>query len=334
MKAMVLQRCGPAEGAPLQYLDVQLPEPSEGEVRIKVMACGVCHTDLHTVEGDLPEVRLPVIPGHQVVGVVEKRGRGAVRFREGDRVGAAWLYSACGTCEFCLRGDENLCREGRFTGYHTDGGYAEYLIAPEKFIYALPPVFKDVEAAPLLCAGIIGYRALRLSGIRPGQRLGLYGFGASAHVAIQVARHRGCQVYVFSRSAEHRRLAEGLGAAWTGTSNDEPPAGLQAAIIFAPAGELVLDALSALEPGGTLALAGITMTAIPEMDYVKHLYHERILRSVANATRRDGEELLAVAAEIPIRTTTETFRLEEANQALLKLKQGRINGAAVLIISK
>ena len=334
MKAMVLQRFGPAETAPLQYQDAALPEPSVGEVRIKVRACGVCHTDLHTVEGDLPEVRLPVIPGHQVVGVVEKRGRGAGRFREGDRVGAAWLYSACGTCEFCLRGDENLCREGRFTGYHTDGGYAEYLVAPERFIYALPPVFQDVEAAPLLCAGIIGYRALRLSGIRPGQRLGLYGFGASAHVAIQVARQRGCQVYVFSRSAEHRRLAEKLGAAWTGTAKDAPPAGLRAAIIFAPAGELVLDALSAVEPGGTVALAGITMTAIPQMDYVKHLYKERILRSVANATRRDGEELLAVAAEIPIRPTTETFRLGEANQALLKLKQGRINGAAVLVIDK
>ncbi|HEX9902978.1 MAG TPA: zinc-dependent alcohol dehydrogenase family protein [Acidobacteriota bacterium] len=331
---MVLRRFGPAESSPLECLDSPLPEPSEGEVRIKVMACGVCHTDLHTVEGDLPEVRLPVIPGHQVVGIVEKRGRGARRFKEGDRVGAAWLFSACGACEFCLRGDENLCREGRFTGYHTDGGYAEYLVAPEKFIYALPPVFKDVEAAPLLCAGIIGYRALRLSGIRPGQRLGLYGFGASAHVAIQVARHRGCQVYVFSRSAEHRRLAEKLGAAWTGTAKDALPAGLQAAIIFAPAGELVLDALSALEPGGTLALAGITMTAIPQMDYAKHLYKERILRSVANATRRDGEELLAVAAEIPIRPTTETFRLEEANRALLRLKQGRINGAAVLVINK
>ena len=332
MRAMVLRRYAPAENSPLEHLEIQFPEPSEGQVRIKVAACGVCHTDLHTVEGDLPEVNLPIIPGHQVVGVVDKKGRGAGRFKKGDRVGVAWLFSACGKCEYCLRGDENLCREGRFTGLHVAGGYAQYLVAPEQFVYAIPPVFIDVEAAPLLCGGIIGYRALRLSSIRPGQRLGLFGFGASAHVAIQVARHRGIEVFVFSRSAEHRRLAESLGAAWTGAPKERPPVGLQAAIIFAPAGELVLDALSVLEPGGTLALAGITMTAIPEMDYVKHLYKERILRSVANATRRDGEELLAVAAEIPIRTTTETFRLEEANKALLRLKQGRINGAGVLKI--
>ncbi len=331
MKAMVLRRFAAVETSPLEFLDVPLPEPAEGEVRIKVLACAVCHTDLHTVEGDLPEAGLPVIPGHQVVGIVEKGGKGAVRFKEGDRVGVAWLHFACGVCEFCRRGDENLCLNGRFTGYHVPGGYAAYLVAPEKFVHTIPPVFADVEAAPLLCAGIIGYRALRLSGVRPGQRLGLYGFGASAHVAIQLARQWGSEVFVFSRSAEHRRLAESLGAAWTGTAQDKPPAKLQAAIIFAPAGELVLDALSILEPGGTLALAGITMTAIPEMDYVKHLYQERILRSVANATRRDGEEFLAAAAEIPIRTTTEIFRLEEANRALLRLKQGRINGAAVLV---
>ena len=329
-----MRRFGPAENSPLEWLDVPLPEPAEGEVRIKVAACGVCHTDLHTVEGDLPEVKLPIIPGHQVVGVVDKKERGAGRFQVGDRVGVAWLYSACGKCEYCLRGDENLCREGRFTGYHRAGGYAQYLVAPEKFVYNIPSVFADVDAAPLLCAGIIGYRALRLSNIRPGQRLGLYGFGASAHVAIQIARHRGIEVFVFSRGAQHRRLAENLGADWTGESKDRPPAGLQAAIIFAPAGELVLDALSVLKPGGTLALAGITMTAIPQMDYAKHLYKERILRSVANATRRDGEELLAEAAAIPIRTTTETFRLEEANQALLRLKQGRVNGAAVLVVDQ
>jgi propanol-preferring alcohol dehydrogenase len=332
VKAMVLRRFAAVETSPLELLEVPLPEPSENEVRIKVLACGVCHTDLHTVEGDLQEASLPIIPGHQVVGIVEKGGRGAARFKKGDRVGVAWLFSACGVCEFCRRGDENLCLNGRFTGYHVPGGYAAYLVAPEKFIYAIPPVFADVEAAPLLCAGIIGYRALRLSGIQPGQRLGLYGFGASAHVAIQLARQQGNQVFVFSRSVEHRRLAERLGAAWTGTVRDKPPAKLHASILFAPAGELVLDALNILERGGTLALAGITMTAIPEMDYGQHLYQERILRSVANATRRDGEEFLAAAAQIPIRTTTEIFRLEEANRALLRLKQGRINGAAVLVM--
>jgi propanol-preferring alcohol dehydrogenase len=264
---------------------------------------------------------------------VEKKGKNASRFKEGDRLGVAWLYSSCTKCGYCTRENENLCESARFTGYHVNGGYAEYIVVPEKFAYVIPEIFSDMEASPLLCAGIIGYRALSLSEIKPGQRLGLYGFGASAHVAIQVAVHWGCEVYVFTRSEEHRKLAQKLGAVWTGTSKDEPPTKMDSSIIFAPAGELVLDALRVLDKGGTVALAGITMTPIPEMDYVKYLYHERILRSVANATRQDGEELLKIAAEIPIRTTTQSFFLEDANKALKLLKEGKINGAAILKIS-
>jgi propanol-preferring alcohol dehydrogenase len=264
---------------------------------------------------------------------VEKKGKAASRFKKGERVGMAWLYSSCSQCEYCNREKENLCESALFTGYHVNGGYAEHIVVPEKFAYSIQDVFSDEEASPLLCAGIIGYRALRLSSIKPGQRLGLYGFGASAHVAIQVAVHWGCEVYVFTRSEEHRKLAEQLGAAWTGTSKDDPQTKMDSSIIFAPAGELVLDALKVLDKGGTVALAGIYMTPIPEMDYVEYLYHERTLRSVANATRQDGEDLLKIAAEIPIKTTIQTFPLEEANKVLQRLKEGKINGAAVLKIS-
>ncbi|NIN92135.1 zinc-binding alcohol dehydrogenase family protein, partial [bacterium] len=314
MKAMILKRFAPIDQNPLELVDLPIPEPDSEDILLRVKVCGVCHTDLHTVEGELPEVKLPIIPGHQVVGVVEKLGKNTSRFKEGDKLGVAWLYSACGECSFCQRENENLCESACFTGYHVNGGYAEYIVVPEKFAYPIPEIFSDEEAAPLLCAGIIGYRALRLSEIKPGQRLGLYGFGASAHVAIQVAVHWGCKVYVFTRSEEHRELANKLGAVWTGTSKDEPPTKMDSSIIFAPAGDLVLDALRVLDKGGTLALAGIYMTPIPEMDYVKYLYHERTLRSVANATRQDGEELLRIAAEIPIRTTTQVFPLEEANK--------------------
>jgi propanol-preferring alcohol dehydrogenase len=332
MKAMLLEGFAPIDHNPLRFVDIPKPEPGPDEVLLRVKVCGVCHTDLHTVEGELPEVKLPIIPGHQVVGTVEKLGGEASRFKEGDRLGVAWLYSSCTQCGYCIRENENLCESARFTGYHVNGGYTEYMVIPEKFAYVIPGVFADEEAAPLLCAGIIGYRALRLSEIKPGQRLGLYGFGASAHVAIQVAAHWGCKVYVFSRSEEHRNLAGELGAVWTGTSKDEPPTRMDSSIIFAPAGELVLDALGVLDKGGTVALAGIYMTPIPEMDYMKYLYHERTLRSVANATRKDGEELLKIAAEIPIRTTTQAFKLKEANKALRLLKEGKINGAAVLRI--
>lgn len=333
MKAMILKKFAPIDKNPLELVDLPIPKPGLEDILIRIKVCGVCHTDLHTVEGELPLVKLPIIPGHQIVGVVEKRGERASRFKEGDRAGIAWLYSSCSQCAFCRRGLENICENARFTGYDVNGGYAEYIVIPEKFAYSIPEIFSNQEAAPLLCAGIIGYRALRLSEIKPGENLGLYGFGASAHVAIQVAVHWGCEVYVFSRSEEHRLLARKLGAVWTGTSRDDPPSKLQSSIIFAPAGELVLDALRVTEKGGTVALAGIYMSPIPEMDYVKYLYHERTLRSVANATRQDGEEFLRIAGEIPIRTTIEVFPLEEANKVLQLLKAGKINGAAVLNIS-
>lgn len=331
---MMVKEFAPIDRNPLELVDIPVPEPGPEEILIRNKVCGVCHTDLHTVEGELPQVKLPIVPGHEVVGIVEKRGENASRFSEGDRVGVAWLFSACGECEFCLRGNENLCITPRFTGCSVNGGFADYMVVPEKFAYVIPErLIDDTEAAPLLCAGIIGYRALRLSEIKPGQRLGLYGFGASAHLAIQVALYWECEIYVFSRSEAHRALARKLGASWTGTSKDEPPSKLHSSIIFAPVGELVLDALSVLEKGGTVALAGIYMSPIPEMDYMKYLYQERTLRSVANATRQDGEELLRIAAEIPIRPVTQVFILEEANKALLVLKAGKINGAAVLQIA-
>lgn len=330
---MLLRKFAAIDQNPLELVDIPIPEPGLEDILLRVKVCGICHTDLHTVEGELPEVKPPIIPGHQVVGVVEKKGKKTSRFKEGERLGVAWLYSSCTQCGYCTRENENLCESARFTGYHVNGGYAEYIVVPEKFAYVIPAIFSDEEASPLLCAGIIGYRALRLSEIKPGQRLGLYGFGASAHVAIQVAVHWGCEVYVFTRSEEHRKLAQKLGAVWTGTSEDELPTKMDSSIIFAPAGELVLDALRVLDKGGTVALAGIYMTPIPEMDYVKYLYQERTLRSVANATRQDGEGLLKIAAEIPIRTTTQAFRLEEANKALRLLKEGKITGAAVLKIS-
>jgi propanol-preferring alcohol dehydrogenase len=331
MQAMILKTTRPVEDNPLEAAELPTPSPGPAEIRIQVRACGVCHTDLHTVEGDLPLPRLPVVPGHQIVGVVEAAGVGVTRFREGDRVGVPWLNWTCGTCDFCRRGQENLCDRARFTGYHVDGGYARFAVVSEPFAYPIPDVFSDAEAAPLLCAGVIGFRALRLSQVQPGQHLGLYGFGASAHIAIQVARHWGCQVYVFTRSPAHRELARQLGAAWTGRAEDEPPDPVDSAIIFAPAGRLVLDALRVLAKGGTLALAGITMSPIPEMDY-RLIYHERIVRSVANSTRQDAEDLLRVAAEIPIRTEVQLFPLAEANRALQLLKHSQIQGAGVLEI--
>jgi alcohol dehydrogenase, propanol-preferring len=330
---MALRAFGPVESGPLEQCEVPTPEPGAGEILVRITHCGVCHTDLHTVEGELQGVSLPRIPGHEVVGTVAGAGEGTSgRFAIGKRVGVAWLHSACGKCRFCRSDRENLCPDAVFTGLSADGGYAEYLKAPEAFAYAVPEGFGNAEAAPLLCAGIVGYRALRASGIGPGGALGLYGFGASAHIAIQIAVHWGCEVYAFSRSQAHRNLARELGAAWTGTAQDEPPQRLDASVIFAPAGGLVPEALRVLDRGGTVALAGITMTPIPEMDYGRYLYQERAVRSVANATRRDGEKLLALAAEIPIRTTVRTFPLAEANQVLRALKEGRITGAAVLEI--
>jgi len=331
MRAMVLEKPADVREAPLRAVESPEPEPGIGEIRVLVKACGLCHTDLHTVEGELPAPRLPVIPGHQIVGVVEARGEGAIRFREGDRVGVPWLHDTCGACEFCARGRENLCEFARFTGLHVNGGYAEFTVVSQDFAYPVPVSFSDEAAAPLLCAGIIGYRALRLSEIRPGETLGLYGFGASAHIAIQVARHWKCEVYVFTRSKEHRQLARELGAAWTGRAEEDPPARIHSAVIFAPAGPLVPEALRVLRKGGVIALAGIYMSPIPSLEY-SSIYHERTLRSVANSTRQDAHEILRLAGEIPIRTEIETFALEEANEALLRLKESRIRGAGVLIL--
>jgi propanol-preferring alcohol dehydrogenase len=331
MRAMLLEKPRPAEENPLRLAELPLPVPNAGEIRVRVRACGVCHTDLHIAEGDLPLPKLPLVPGHQIVGTVDALGGGVKEFREGDRVGVPWLYSTCGECAYCRKGVENLCERARFTGLHADGGYAEAMVVPAAFAYALPGSFSDLEAAPLLCAGVIGYRALELSNLQPGERLGLYGFGASAHIVIQIAHHWNCEVCVFTRAESHRQLACQLGAVWTGAAGDPPPAPLDAAIIFAPAGKLVPDALRALRKGGTLALAGITMSTLPEMEY-QLLYQERILRSVANSTREDARSLLRLAAEIPVRAEIDTYQLPEANRALQNLKSSRIHGAGVLVI--
>ncbi len=331
MKACLLERPARIETNPLKFTDVQEPEPAAGQILIRVSCCGVCRTDLHVIEGELPPRKSPVIPGHQVVGVVEKAGENARRFSKGSRVGVAWLNHVDGVCPYCVRGQENLCDHPGFTGYTEDGGYAEYISAPENFVYAIPEIFPDEQAAPLLCAGIIGFRSLRLSGIKAGERLGFYGFGAAAHVAIQVARHWNVEVYASTRDARHQRLSLELGAAWAGGTYAEPPEKLDAAIIFAPAGEIVPAALKALRKGGILVLGGIHMSQIPTLDY-NLLHEERVIRSVANNTRQDGEDFLRVAAEIPIRSHVQMFPLSEANRALNALKNDAISGAAVLKI--
>jgi propanol-preferring alcohol dehydrogenase len=318
MKAMVLQSPTPIGQKPLQMKEATEPEVKAGQIRVRVEACGVCHTDLHTVEGELPLPRLPIIPGHQIVGVVDRAGEAVTHHRPGDRVGIGWLHATCGKCAYCLSGAENLCLETRFTGLHEDGGYAQYVVVGEKYAFLLPAHLTPVAAAPLLCGGIIGYRALHLSGIQSGGRLGLYGFGGSAHLTIQMARHWGCDVYVFTRSAEHRRHAAELGAIWTGEANDRPPAPLDAAITFAPAGWIVPLALGHLRPGGVLAVNAIHMSPIPEMSYGL-LYGERVLRSITNFTRQDAAEFLELAGAIPIRTDTQLFPLDEANEALALL---------------
>jgi propanol-preferring alcohol dehydrogenase len=333
MRAMVLNHPAPVEQAPLYLAELPKPEPGPGEIRLQVAVCGVCRTDLHVVEGELPPHRERVVPGHQVIGVVDALGPACRRFAVGQRAGIAWLRSTCGVCAYCRRGDENLCANGRFTGYDADGGYAEYAVVREDFAYALPDGIANAEAAPLLCAGIIGYRALRQAEIRGGCRLGLYGFGASAHIAIQVARHVGCRVFVMTREEKHRQLAAALGAEWTGAADAAPPEKLDSAVLFAPAGTLVPIALAALDRGGTLAVAGIHLSPVPPLDYERHLFYERTLRSVTANTRRDGDEFLRLAAEIPIRPRTHPFALEDANAALQQLKRDGFAGAAVLRIA-
>lgn len=321
------------DGSPLVWGEAPTPNPGPSQVRLRIHCCAICHTDLHVVEGDLALPKLPVIPGHQIVGVVETVGANVSELKIGDRVGVPWLYSTDGTCQFCRAGNENLCEQARFAGYHVDGGYAEYCVVDEAFAYRMPDAFSDEHAAPLLCAGVIGFRAYRLSGIQPGQQLGLYGFGASAHLVLQMARFHGCEVYVFTRGKEHRKLAEELGAAWTGSAEDSPPQLLDASIIFAPAGSLVPQALRVLRKAGTLALAGITMSQIPALDY-ELLYHERVVRSVANSTRDDCREFLKQAAEIPVQTRIQIYPLADANRALQDLKHSRLEAAGVLQVSK
>lgn len=333
MKACLLNSPARIETNPLQFTDAPVPIPDKGEVLVRVHACGVCRTDLHVIEGELPPRKSPVIPGHQVVGVVEKLGEGSRRYAIGVRVGVAWLHHTDGVCEYCRMGEENLCDNPTFTGYSVDGGYAEYIVAPEDFVYAIPEGFSDEQAAPLLCAGIIGFRSLRLSGIKPGGRLGFYGFGAAAHVAIQVARHWKVTVYASTRDVRHQKLALELGAAWAGGTLDAPPEKLDAAIVFAPAGEIVPAALAALRKGGALVLGGIHMSPIPSFSY-DLLYQERMIRSVANNTRQDGEDFLRVAAEIPVRMHTQVYPLSEASRALNALKNDAIEGAAVLCVNE
>jgi alcohol dehydrogenase, propanol-preferring len=330
MRAWWIERPGPVDGGPLRFGTRPDPEPGPGELLIRVRACGVCRTDLHLAEGDLPVHREHVVPGHEIVGEVVGRGPGSRRFPVGARVGIAWLRRTCGSCRFCRQGRENLCRDPRFTGWDDDGGYAELTVAPEAYAYALPEALGDREAAPLLCAGIIGYRALQRAGLPPGGRLGIYGFGASAHLAAQVALHRGAEVHVMSRSAQARELALRLGAASAGAADASPPVPLDAALLFAPVGTLVPPALRALERGGTLVVAGIHLSDIPALDYARELFQEKQLRSVTANTRQDGEEFLRLAARFGLRPTTVGYPFDAADRALADLAADRVTGAAVL----
>jgi alcohol dehydrogenase, propanol-preferring len=330
MKAMILKKISPVEQEPLEMMDVEVPLPGANEILVKVSACGVCHTELDEIEGRL-RPKLPIILGHEIVGRVNAPGPGTAKFKSGDRVGIAWIHSACGRCHFCQEGNENLCSAFKGTGCDANGGYAQYTAVPEDFAYPIPDRFSDSEAAPLLCAGAIGYRDLRLSTIKRGDALGLFGFGASAHIVIQVARHWGCEVFVFTRSEEHQNLARRLGATWTGRPGDDPPRRLRSAIDFTPAGETVPLALRVLEKGGRLVMAVIRKRSlVPPMEYGELLWDEKEIKSVANITRTDVQEFLALAARIPIIPEVQEFKLEEANQVLLQLKQGKIQGAAVL----
>jgi len=333
-RALVVVKPAPIASRPLTMIEREAPAPAAGEVRVRVEVCGVCRTDLHVVEGDLRPQGRPVVPGHEVVGRVDCLGAGVSELAIGDRVGVAWLHATCGRCRFCRLGRENLCLAPRFTGYDADGGYADHVVVPAAFVYRLPETLPARALAPLLCAGIIGYRAYRRSGARKGQRLGLYGFGASAHIVAQLATYDRCRVYVATRGRRHQALARSMGALWVGGAEERPPDPLDAAILFAPAGELVPAALAALDRGGTLAIAGIHLSTIPALDYAAHLFQERRLVSVTANTREDGRALLALAAEIPIISTTEEFPLGDANEALRRLAHDEIEGAAVLRVGE
>jgi alcohol dehydrogenase, propanol-preferring len=339
MKAMVLSQSHPIEVGgrnPLDPADLPVPAPAPDQLLIKVSVCGVCHTEIDEIEGRLVPPSYPIVPGHEIVGRVHAVGSEVNKFRPGDRVGVAWIHSSCGQCSFCARGDENLCDDFRATGLHADGGYAEYTVVSQDFAYPIPQGFTDSEAAPLLCAGVIGYRALRLSGVKSGEVLGLYGFGASAHIAIQIAKHRDCKVFVFTREGQkdHQDLALKLGADWVGVTGEMPPQRLRCAIDFTPVGEPVREALRVLEKGGRVVINAIRkINPIPELDYAQLVWHEREIKSVANVARQDALEFLPLAAEIGIKPEVREFPLEQANEALLLLKQGKMHGAAVLRIA-
>jgi propanol-preferring alcohol dehydrogenase len=326
----------PLKNNPLDLVEIPRPAPGFKQVLIRISACGICHTELDEIEGRLLPPKLPVVPGHEIVGRVESCGPGVTKFRAAERVGVAWIYSSCGHCKFCQRGNENLCEQFRATGLDAHGGYAPYIVVSEDFVYPIPSIFSDSQAAPLLCAGVIGYRALRLSGAKAGDILGLYGFGASAHIAIQVAVHWGCKVFVFTREGqeEHQALAKKLGARWVGVTGEAPPTKLDYAIDFTPVGEPVKEALKALEKGGRVVINAIRkINPIPELDYAKYVWHEREIKSVANVARQDALEFLPLAAQIGIKPEVQEFPLKQANHALVRLKQGKMHGAGVLRIS-
>lgn len=334
MKAQMLFQPDNIENHPLKLQEKDIPTPSPSQVLIKVRACGICRTDLHVVEGDLELRHLPIIPGHQVVGEIKKCGDEVKNFKPGDRVGIAWLQATCGQCQFCLTHRENLCISAIFTGWTAPGGFADYILAPEQFIYSLPDSFSDTQAAPLLCAGIIGYRSLRLMEMKDwsGSRIGIYGFGAAAHIVIQLLKAWGADVYISTRDKSHQKLAQELGASWTGGTLDQPPVPLDRAVVFAPVGEIIPAGLKALERDGRLILAGIHMSPIPSFSY-DLLYGERVIKSVTNNTKQDGVEFLEHVAKIGIKTHVQTFSLEEANEALCALKHDHIQGAGVLVVS-
>jgi len=334
MKAMVLRQRAPIETSPLRAVEIEPPRPHPGEVRVKVRCCALCRTDLHVVEGDLTGGKLPVIPGHQVVGVVDQLGDGCKQLKPGDRVGIAWLRHTCGTCRFCATGRENLCPCSKYTGYDADGGYAEYATVPEDYAYPLPDGIGDIDASPLLCGGIIGYRAVKRANVQCGGTVALFGFGSSAHLVLQLLRGWGCAVYVVTRGQTHQQLARELGAAWAGHDAAAMPAKVQSAIVFAPSGKVVLPALDCLDSGGTVSLAGIHMSPIPELDYDKSLYRERDIHPVTSNTRDDGRKWLADAVKLAIKPRVATYPLADANGALNDLKSGRVDGTGVLVVHK
>ncbi|MBA7658027.1 putative alcohol dehydrogenase AdhA [subsurface metagenome] len=335
MQAMVLEKSCPVEERPLKLADLPIPKPADKEILVKVSVCGACHTDLDEVEGRLMPGKFPIVLGHQVVGTVADVGKAVSKFNGGERVGITWLYQACGECDFCRTGQENLCSGAKWTGKDADGGYAEYMVITEDYAYRIPERFSDAQAAPLLCAGVIGYRTLRLSEITDGQRIGLFGFGACAHILIQVIRHKfpNSEVFVFTKTAEHAELAKSLGAVWTGRSADHPPAKLNRVMDFTPVGECVRDALAVLDKGGRLVINAIRKeTPVPALDYADYLWLEKEIKSVANVTRKDAEEFLPLAAEIPIVPTVEEFALSEANEVLISIKHSKLRAAGVLKI--